>query len=162
MTTRRVTPLTVGRSSAYPWENTVLPVVSARYVPMVLASLESRKLAFAWETPADYELGYDSICRLQEALLMDAADRIVSEVRALRAGQVTPVEARDPQLDPYTLDLPSLGNLNTSLLDLTTEQQVSNDAIVGELQAIRALLEAEAGGDLTEVLGKLDILIALL
>lgn len=162
MTTRRVTPLTVGRSSAYPWVNTVLPEVSARYVPMVLASLESRKLAFAWETPADYELGYDSICRLQEALLMDAADRIVSEVRALRAGQATPVDARDPQLDPYTLDLPSLGNLNTSLLDLTTEQQVSNDAIVGELQAIRALLEAEAGGDLTEVLGKLDILIALL
>lgn len=162
MTTRKVTPLTVGVSFAYPWENTVLPVVSARYVPMVLASLESRKLRFAWVSEADYVLGYDSICRLQEALLMDAADRIISEVRALRDGTTTPPALRDPQLDPYTLDLTTLADIDTSVGVVSTEVINANTAIVGELQAIRALLEAQGGEELTEILGKLDILIALL
>lgn len=93
---------------------------------------------------------------------MDIGDRLISEVRATRAGSATPTEARDPALDPYGLELPSLGNINTSLLDLTTEQQVSNDTIIEELQAIRGLIEAQSSEGLTEVLGKLDILIALL
>lgn len=36
---------------------------------------------------------------------MDATDRIVMEIRALRDGPDTPIEAQDPLLNPFNLEL---------------------------------------------------------
>jgi hypothetical protein len=128
---------------------------------MVLSDLEPRKQAYFWNSPAEHEIGYEAVCRLGAALLMGIEDRLISEVRSLRDGPLTPLADRDPLADPYTLALTSLNTLNTSAQDLITSVELGTTDTVAKLEEIRALIATDSG-DLTDVLSKLDILIALL
>lgn len=108
MSTNRVTALSIGRYSVPAWEGTALCQVDARYVPMMLAAIESRKVSFALPPGDERATTYDGWCAQQVELLMSIGERIINEVRAGRDGVDTPLEARDPAADPYTLNLTSL------------------------------------------------------
>lgn len=162
MTPTSITAWSRGRVNAVSWETSVLPAVDARYVPMVLADLEARKLAYFWETPAEHEVGYQALCEMGVSLLMGIEDRLIAEVRAIRDGSLTPLADRDPLADPYELPLTTLNTLNTSVQEVVSSVDIGAVDTVAKLEEIRLLVEAQGGGDLTEVLGKLDILIALL
>ena len=111
MTTKRVTPFTVGRGSVQPWEGSALVQVNAPFVPTLLHRLEVYKSRFTYESDADWGAGLDLVNRQQMELLMDIGDRLISEVRALRHGTLTPETDRNPQIDPYTVQLPTLGSI---------------------------------------------------
>lgn len=159
MSTQRVTPLAISYQSATSWDAQILVGLDASYVPMLLADTEARKLRFAWASNDAYAVGYQAVCELQEALLMSIGDRLISEVRALREGTLTPTEARDPELDPYTLPLASLRDLSTQVTTIAGAVAQGGDTVLSELQAIRASLQAENN---EEVLERLDTLILLL
>lgn len=83
---------------------------------------------------------------------MDATDRLVTEIRALREGNLTPLIARDPKLDPYTLELTSLRDVNLALrsasgtvadilLRIETLQQQAN---AGDEESLAELLRIGA------------------
>lgn len=150
MTKKRVTPLTRARSSAYPWAGTVLVQVDARYVPTLLNDTEARKLRFTWNTDADYATGYEAICRQQEALLMDIGERLISEIRATRAGNLTPLLDRDPATDPYTLQLPTLGSLEAQLIS-------GGRSAAAILASIETILQSQGAGEE----GQLDALLQI-
>lgn len=79
----------------------VLADVDARFVPGVLALLETKKTAAAWNE-GDYTDGYTAYTRLQWGLLMDASNRIISEIRQVRGpkpGQDI-TETFDPDVTP--------------------------------------------------------------
>lgn len=79
----------------------VLADVDARFVPGVLALLETKKLPSAWEE-GDYSAGYSAYTKLQWGLLMDASNRIISEIRQVRGPKVgqSPLETYDPVTTP--------------------------------------------------------------
>lgn len=160
MTRRPITSFTVGPAPVGLWEGSVLVEVSALYVPTLLHRLEVYKLGFTYEDDSAQGEGLDLVNAQQEAILMDAADRIVSEVRALRDGNQTPAEARSPELDPYTLPLTSLRTIAAEVGDTNADLS----ALIGQtnttLEEIKAALAGGASGE--DVLGRLDVLIALL
>lgn len=149
----RITPWFRGKLSVPLWDATLLSEVDARFVPPLLLDLEARKTPALSENEEDFAQDYDSLCKQQEALLMGIGDRLISEVRALRFGNLTPVQDQDPALDPYTLDLPTIASVAFALSD----QQSS---VLDELRAIKAAIEAGEGGE--AILEKLDVLILLL
>lgn len=110
------------------------------YVPIILADLEPRKVRNLWTDEASYQAGYDGIVKQQEALLMGAVDRIISEVRAVREGDATLLEFQDPTLDPYTLPLVSLATLQDQVF-------ISGQDAVDKLEEIRLILEAQGEGE---------------
>lgn len=160
MTSKRPTSFTVGRGTVLPWEGTALVEVAAFFVPTLLHRLEVYKERFPYETDADYQVGLDLVTAQQEAYLMDATDRIVSEVRALRMGTLTSEEYRDPQLNPYTVPLTSLATLTNIVLDFDEQVSASTAQTNALLTEIRDQLAAGASGE--DVLERLDILITLL
>lgn len=157
MSGRRVSQFTKPRYSPAPWEATVLVQIDARYVPTAWRDLEPRKLRFNYSDDAEFAIGYNSTCRYQEALLMDVADRLISEVRALREGAGSPIDTRDPALDPYGLALVSMADL----IDRAEDGNATAADMLTELQAIRAAVET-GGIDGAGLFEKLDTLILLL
>lgn len=137
----RYTPWYREQLPAITWTATVLAEVDAAFVPTLLRDLEARKTPALWESDAAYLLGYDALCKQQEALLMNIGDRLISEVRALRNGDQTPVEARDPQADPYTLPLASLLGINTALV------AADGRDVASILQGIEAILQQQGAGE---------------
>lgn len=160
MTSKRVTSFTVGKGIALPWEGTVAVEVAAFYVPTLLHRLEVYKERFAYSTDEEYGQGLDLVNRQQEAYLMDIGERIISEVRATRDGAFTPVEARDPQADPYTLPLTSLRTVAASVDDTNADLSSLLGTTNATLQEILVAVQQQGGGE--GVLEKLDVLIALL
>lgn len=113
---------------------------NARIVPVALTALETRKARSFWATEEDFRRGYNEVCTLQRQLLMGGVDRIVSEIRALRQGDNTPIIAQDPLLDPYTLNLIAVEDIVGSL-------NTNNDSAAFILSQIRTLLQASAEND---------------
>lgn len=147
MTTKRVTPFTVGRGSVQPWEGSALVQVNAPFVPTLLHRLEVYKSRFAYESDADWGAGLDLVNRQQMELLMDIGDRLISEVRALRDGSATLPEERDPLIDPYTLTSMSLSRLHDIVNEtgITTNGHLNNaNNLLGE---IKTILEAQSAGE---------------
>jgi hypothetical protein len=71
---------------------------------------------------------------------MDATDRIVIEIRALRNGVDTPLAARDPAINPFTLEL-------TDLQDIADRLQSGGFSAGFFLEQIRNLQQAANEGD---------------
>lgn len=159
MTAKRPTAFTVPAGITGPWNGSVLAEVHAPYVPILLHRLEVFKEAFVYETEADEAEGLDLVNRQQEALLMNAVDRIVSEVRALRDGPLTPVLARDPNLDPYDLQLTSLSTIAQDTSSVVQSVRDGSGTVLDELRLIR---QSIAQGSQEDVLERLDTLIFLL
>lgn len=159
MTTRRPTAFTVPPGIAGQWAGSVLAEVHTPYVPVLLHRLEVFKEAFVYESEADEAEGLDLVNRQQEALLMSAVDRIVSEIRALRDGPATPALARDPNLDPYDLQLTSLSTIAQDTSSVVQSVRDGSGTVLDELRLIRQGL---AEGSQEDVLERLDTLIFLL
>lgn len=159
MTTWRTTPFTVPGGVTGTWNGSVLAEVHAPFVPILLHRLEVFKEAFVYETEADEAEGLDLVNRQQEALLMSAVDRIVSEIRALRDGPATPALARDPELDPYGLALTSLRDVAQDTANIALSVNDGSSSVLDELRLIRQAL-AEGGSE--DIIGRLDTLIFLL
>lgn len=131
--------------------DTHLSIIVSGFVPAVLSALETRKASSFWVDETSWEAAYQAVTRQQWELLMDATDRIVNEVRALRNGQDTPLVDRNPLLDPYTLDLASLRSIERRLQNATGEQ-------AGELLGqIRDILQSQGVGEE----GQLDALLQI-
>ena len=90
---------------------------------------------------------------------MSAVDRIVSEIRALRDGPATPALARDPELDPYDLNLTSLSSIAQDTSSIALSLNDGSSTVLEELRLIRQSL---AEGSQEDVLERLDTLIFLL
>lgn len=159
MTTWRTTPFTVPGGVTGTWNGSVLAEVHAPYVPILLHRLEVFKEAFVYESEAEEAEGLDLVNRQQEALLMSAVDRIVSEIRALREGPLTPELARDPNLDPYGLNLTSLLDIAQDTTSIVQSVRDGSGTVLDELRLIRQAL-AEGGGE--DIISRLDTLIFLL
>lgn len=155
MNRRNITPWFRESISASVHRATVLCAVDARYVPLHLLDLEAWKNPALWKNGSDYATAYDALCKQGVALLMDVTDRLISEVRATRWGPLTPEPAKDPEADPYTLDLPHLGTIGAALVapDGRTAAQVladieakivagetDTDALLEQVQLIALLL----------------------
>ena len=93
---------------------------------------------------------------------MDATDRIVNEIRALRDGAETIAEERDPLVDPYSLTSNSLSSLNSRIFDVEKALYETLDPVNDRLVEIRDLLAQQTGGDPEEILNRLDTVILLL
>lgn len=61
----------------------ILVDLDARYVPGMLALLESKKYQAAWYE-GDWSAGYDAYSKAQWRMLMDASTKIIDELRQLR------------------------------------------------------------------------------
>lgn len=126
-----------------------LPV---RYIPMMIEALEARKSSAVYDNEAAYQIAMNAICIIQWELLMGSADRIISEIRAMREGKNTPLVDRDPTLNPYTLELTSLrdiaiplngpqGTVNAILLRLEQLQIAANE---GDAESLAELAKIAA------------------
>jgi hypothetical protein len=161
---KKITPLSIGKQNAYAPPDFIFVSIDVQFVPTILQAIEPRKLRFAYETEEEWVLCYSALCQLQVALLMDATDRIVSEIRALRAGVMTPPEALDPLLDPFTLDLPAIGDVNQNVITVNDSVLLTKDDIVNKLQGVIDALNAQGTEEtlapiLTDILGALIVLI---
>lgn len=154
----RVTPWHKPPAMIAPWVGQVLVEADAHLVTLIVRELEPRKARAFYDSDEAHAVALDAICRQQEKLLMDIGERIISEVRASRNGQDTVAEYQNPALDPYTLPLTSLADINTTGRDTVTALSSVSDTLV----EIKALLEAQSGGNLEDVAGKLDTVIMLL
>ena len=133
---------------AYPQSvDTTLSLIISALIPATISALETRSSRSFWASDADYSRAYQAVKRQQWELLMDATDRIVSEIRATRMGTDTPVEMRNPAIDPFTIDLISLNDIVGSL-------NTNGKSAAFILEEVRAILEATAAGD-EESLGAL-------
>lgn len=121
-------------------DDTTLSVIVSDYIPTTLSALETRGRRSFWATDADFARAYNEIKRQQWELLMDATDRIVMEIRALRDGVNTPLEAQDPLLNPFNLELFTLREIAGRL----STNGKSNAFI---LEEIRTILEAQGAGE---------------
>lgn len=161
MTKRRLTNYFEDTLEAPQIVDFILADLPANYVPTALSALETRKGRSFWLTRDDWLTALQAISLFQQRLLMDATDRIVNEVRALRDGQLTPPEARDPQADPYTLPLTALTDINSNLQFQTQEVGDRLDTANNLLVEIRDAVLAQ-GGNPEDIIGRLDTLIFLL
>jgi len=159
MTKKRPTSFTVPAGIVGSWAGSVLAEVHAHFVPILIHRLEVFKEAFVYASEAEEAEGLDLVNRQQEALLMSAVDRIVSEIRALRDGPATPALARDPELDPYDLNLTSLSSIAQDTTSIVQSVRDGSGTVLDELRLIRQAL-AEGGGE--DIISRLDTLIFLL
>lgn len=138
----------------------ILADMPVNSVPFILSAIETRKGYSFWETKEDWYRALDFLNKAQVRLLMDSTDRIVNELRAMRNGTATDPAFRDPTLDPYTLPLSTLGNLNFNTFTMLTEFQAYRPEIIAKLEEVRQAILASGGG--AESLEKLDTIIFLL
>lgn len=152
MTTKRITSFSRPRVTVVPWEGTALVSVDARFALTMLRDIEARKATNFYPDHAAFVVGYDTVCKAQEALLMDIGERLIMEVRALRGVDDDHPEIYDPASDPFSL---SLG----TVMDGTR----ATDNATAKLEEIRLLLESMSGGeDMEEVLDLLGQAVVLL
>ena len=132
--------------------DTTLSLIVSDYIPTTLSALETRSRRSFWASDEDFTRAYNEIKRQQWELLMDATDRIINEFRAMRDGINTPLAARDPQLDPYTLQLTSLRDISSALngTDGTVNaillriEQLQSAANAGDEESLAELLRIGA------------------
>lgn len=142
-------------------DNTTLSVIVSDYIPTTLSALETRSSRSFWITDEDFARAYNEIKRQQWELLMDATDRIINEIRAIRQGDNTPENFQDPTLNPYSLGLTSLEDIQFNLQDNNgTLAQIAarQEILLGE---IKTILENQAAGEGSELEALLQI-VALL
>lgn len=122
------------------WEGKVLVQLSPEYIALTLRDLEAYKTRALWVTDADYAVAYQALCKQGASLLMDIGDRLIREIRATRDGQDTPMAARDPQIDPFTLDL-------FTLRDIAGRLSTNEESAAFILGQIRDALKSEDDGE---------------
>lgn len=138
----------------------ILADLPVALIPAALSALETRKGRSFWADTNEWDAGLDALNLFQVRLLMDATDRIVNEVRALRDGTTTPLPSRDPLADPYTLELTSLRDVNAQVSGQRLEIDAQLTAANETLQLI--LTAVQEGGSGEDVIERLDVLITLL
>lgn len=143
-----------GRNFSEEWSGAVFVNLSPYYIRLSLRDLEAYKTRALWVSEADFTEAYDALCKQGAALLMDATDRIVREIRALRNGNTTPLADQDPALDPFALGLVHLARLENAyygangslgqafdrLIQLQEEANAGDEESLAELLKIAAII----------------------
>lgn len=162
MTSRRLTDYFEDAQTVSAVTEHILADLNVNFVHIALGAIETRKAQSFWTDKVEWDRALDALCLFEERLLMDATDRIVSEVRALRDGALTPPEAIDPSLNPYTLPLSSLRTIDNRLqtVGATIDARVAQvqDTLVEIRDAIAQLNQQ----DLSQVVTRLDDVLLLL
>lgn len=154
MTTRRDSLLMPQPVPTY--SSPILVDVEGAYVPGLLALLESRKYSASWADGEPYSTGAEYYTKLQWELLMDASDRIISEVRQVRGpkpGQ-DPSESFDPTITPQYN--------GSSIFDAVYNSQSGlegvNEKAAQILTAVQQLAAESNGAKLDEIIAILAVL----
>lgn len=134
---------------------TTLSVIESALIPTMLSALETRKGRSFWAGYSSWSEAYQDLCKQQWELLMDAADRIVLEIRALRDGVQTDPAYRDPNVDPFTVQATSL---NWMFGTMYSSEGVPFGQVLGQMLALQ---QAAAQGD-TEALEQLTRIAAVI
>lgn len=138
----------------------ILADLPANCVHIVLSSIETRKGRSFWVDKNAWIEGLQALCEFQRRLLMDSTERIISEVRALRDGDQTPLEWRDPTVDPYTFPAWSLRDIGQATFEI--RESTNNSGYGGLLTVLEQIRDNLAAGGETGVLDRLDQIILLL
>lgn len=85
--------------------------IPVRYVPQIIEAIESRKSIAIYDSVEEQAIAVNALNIAQWELLMGSTDRIVSEIRALRDGTDTALQAQDMSINPFTLNLFSLRSI---------------------------------------------------
>lgn len=131
----------------------VLSDIDARFIPGVLALLETKKTPAAWED-GDFSEGYTAYTRMQWKLLMDASERIISEVRQVRGpkpGQ-NPAETFDPVVTPQYN--------GTSLFDVLYNSTSGLEGVNEKLQLLVDDISSEEKAEMLALLARIATAIA--
>lgn len=156
MTRKQVTPWLIVPSQASTWTGVELVEADPRIVPTLLAAMEPRKTRSSWLSDADFEVGYDALCKQGVALLMGAREDIIREIRGVRG---TEPFTTDTSLESYPVgDYPG-----AQLADLLRQQEVDGESTAQILVSIRQLIQ-EQGTDseeLLELLGQIALLLGV-
>ncbi len=139
----------------------ILVDVEGAYVPGLLSLLESRKYGSAWEEEGEYSTGARYYTKLQWELLMDASDRIISEIRQVRG----PKPGQDPS-ESYDPTITSQYN-GTQLFDVLYNDQSGIEGVNEKLTQANTLLteirdglsNAENAEEQIELLGRIVVLL---
>lgn len=149
---KRVTPWHRPIVTVAPWEGSVLVQADASFVPVMIAELEPRKAAHFYPTNELHRVGYDAVCKTQEALLMDVYTGLVREIRALRGVDELDAGYDDPATDPFSL---RMGHIEKVAVELEGSRAL--------LQEIRDQLanqqSPEELADIVEQLGQIALLL---
>lgn len=100
-----------------PPEEGELVELDAQMVPILLSAIGGRLGPSHYQTREDWLATWPRLALAGERLLMSGVDRIVSEIRALRMGELTPENWRDPAISPYNFDATSLVKIQFNLQD---------------------------------------------
>lgn len=112
----------------------------ARMVPHTIRALYGLTGRSFWVDKPTWIEANNRLALQIERLLMPCGDALISEIRALRNGNLTPPEARDPSIDPFSLNLVSLRSLEFPLYNDT-------QSVAYTLQDIRDALRSEEDGE---------------
>jgi len=130
--------------------DTELIELDARRIGTLLDLLEDAKTPGRWGDPDIALDGYQYIIQEQEAMLMGIGDRLIRELRAMRDGVNTPLAERDPALDPFTLELTCLRDIEETQIDPAG----TTAAILARLEQLQIAAndgDAEALGELFRI-----------
>lgn len=150
MSRRQITPWLRTPFPATSWEGAELVEVDPAYVPMLLQDLEPRKVKSLWTSPEQWAIGYDAVCKQQEALLMGAREDIIREIRSAR-GSIPPGEPTD--LETY----PVGSYPGVALADIVGSLNTNGRSAALILSSIETILQTQAEGEG----GQLDALLQI-
>lgn len=152
------------RSMISPWYKAVFPATSwapaeiaeidPRYAALIVGDLEPRKARGLWASDEDWAVGYEGICRTQEALLMGGVEYL-ARVIFYAMGYPRDVALAADRFPAVELPEATLFAIRTRLGD------PGDLTIYSRVEAIRALLEANEGADAAQ-LEQLVQIVALL
>jgi hypothetical protein len=110
----------------------VLIAASAALAPLVIRDLEARKLRYFYPSDEAHAVGYDAVCKAQEAMLMDIGTQLILEIRAARGVDELDLNYKDPTADPFTLRMGHLEKLSTGLDDVSGKLQTIIDSLANQ------------------------------
>lgn len=124
-----------------PWTGSTLVVSDATIAPILVRDLEPRKARTFFPDALAFAVGYDSLCKQQERLLMDIGTQLIREIRATRGIDELDPGYDDPTVDPFTLRMGHIEKVAVLLegVDAKLQQiveQLSNQESPEELAQI--------------------------
>lgn len=140
MSRRQVTPWLRTPYPATSWDGVELVEVAPAYVPMLLQDLEPRKAKSLWTSPEQWAIGYDAVCKQQEALLMGAREDIIREIRDTR-GSI-------PEGAPTDLETYPVGTYpGIQIADVVGSLNTNGRSAASILASVESILQAQGEGE---------------
>lgn len=141
----RITPWHRRPSSAAPYVGELLVCADVSCVPLILADLEARKTRALWVSDEDFATGYDALCKQEVALLMDAREDIIREIRGVRGSW----ENLPTDLESYPVG--AFPGVQLQGIEQALISNSSGDSAAKLLEDIKGLLASQATADTDQV-----------